>query len=209
MTRWGWSSVLAAGLVAVMAPCAHAAEPRLPDWMLQAAAPAMAFPAEWRDAKAVYLLEDTLVTIQPDGRAVQRYRAVVKILRPEGRAYARPVAGFSRDEKLYSFHVWSIGPDGHHYAMKDSEYVERGVEGGGILYDDERLKLASPPAADPGGIVAWETETQIPTYISEDTWGFQNPVPTVHSVYEIDLPGGATRRRSPSFRASIRISCSR
>ncbi|HET7346288.1 MAG TPA: DUF3857 domain-containing protein [Acidobacteriaceae bacterium] len=160
----------------------------MPDWMLQAAAPAMGFPAEWRDAKAVYLLEDTLVTIQPDGRAVQRYRAVVKILRPEGRGYARPVAGFSRDERLYSFHVWSIGPDGHHYAMKDSEYVERGVEGGGILYDDERLKLASPPAADPGGIVAWETETQIPTYISEDTWGFQNPVPTVHSVYEIDLP---------------------
>ena len=184
--------LVAAGMLAAFAGSAYgsSSNPQLPDWVMQAATPSAPFPPSWRDAKAVFLLEDTLVTVQPDGRATQRYRAVVKILRPQGREYAQPAAWFSRDSKLYSFHVWSIGPDGHHYAMKDSEYVERGVSEGGILYDDERAKTAAPPGADPGGLVAWETEIQIPNYFKEDTWGFQNPVPTVHSVYEIDLPAG-------------------
>ncbi|HLJ77880.1 MAG TPA: DUF3857 domain-containing protein, partial [Acidobacteriaceae bacterium] len=187
--------LVAAGLLAAFAASAASAHgspsnPQLPDWVMQAAVPSTPFPASWHDAKAVFLLEDTLVTVQPDGHATQRYRAVVKILRPQGREYAQPVAWFSDDAKLRSFHVWSIGSDGHHYAMKDSEYVERGVSEGGILYNDERAKLASPPGADPGGIVAWETESQIPNYFSEDTWSFQNPVPTAHSVYEIDLPPG-------------------
>jgi hypothetical protein len=166
---------------------AHAAkEAQLPDWVVQAAATT----GSWGNAKAVYLLEDTLLTFNGDGRPVERYRAVVKILRPEGRHYAIPTAEFSKDTKLDSFHVWSIGPDGHRYAMKDAEYVEAGAEEDGILYNDERARVASPPGADPGGVVAWETTEQLPTYFSEDHWDFQNPVPTVHSVYEIDLPAG-------------------
>ena len=76
------------------APLARAAkETPVPDWVLQAATAAPLKP-EWRDAKAVYLLEDTLITVQPDGHVVHRYRAVVKILRPQGRDYAIPVASF-------------------------------------------------------------------------------------------------------------------
>lgn len=181
---------LAGTLVLGCTGVAHASkDPELPDWVTQAATNAP-LKGEWRDAKAVYLLEDTLLTVQPDGRAVLRYRAVVKILRPQGRDYATPVAYFSKDQKLLSFHVWSIGPDGHRYAMKDAEYVEAGDPGYGMLYVDLRRKVASPPGADPGGIVAWETEEQVPSYVTEDTWGLQNPVPTVHSVYQIDLPAG-------------------
>jgi hypothetical protein len=164
---------------------------QIPDWVTQAAT-SEPLKGEWRDAKAVYLLEDTLLTVQPDGHAVQRYRAVVKILRPQGREVATPMVAFSKDEKLESFHVWSIGQDGHRYTMKDSEYVETGDVGAeeGILYGDIRLRVASPPGADPGGVVAWEYVKQLPTYFSEDTWGFQNAMPTVRSVYEIDLPLG-------------------
>jgi len=180
---------LALALAAACTSAYAAKDAELPDWVTQAATD-VPLKAEWRDAKAVYLLEDTLVTVGADGRAVQRYRAVVKILRPQGRESAMPIAGFSKDAKLLSFHVWSIGPDGHRYAMKDSEYVERGVGGGGILYDDYRVKLASPPGADPGGIVAWEYTGQIPAYFHEDTWELQNRVPTMRTVYEIDLPAG-------------------
>ncbi|HEY1502489.1 MAG TPA: DUF3857 and transglutaminase domain-containing protein [Acidobacteriaceae bacterium] len=181
--------------MAWLASCAvavHASKDApLPDWVLQASTDAP-LKGEWRDAKAVYLLQDTLLTVQPDGRAVERERLVVKILRPQGRNYAIPAAYFSNDSKLLSFHVWSIAPDGHRYAMKDSEYVETGDVGAGdgILYGDLRARVASPPGADPGGVVAWETEAQVPSYLTEDTWGFQNSVPTVHSAYEIDLPAG-------------------
>ncbi|MGC2300508.1 MAG: DUF3857 domain-containing protein, partial [Acidobacteriaceae bacterium] len=189
-TTWGIRIGMGALLMLGCVVTAHASkDAQLPDWVLQASTDAP-LKGEWRDAKAVYLLEDTLITVQPDGRAVERYRAVVKILRPQGREYARPHVWFSKDAKLLSFHVWSIGSDGHRYEMKDSEYVETGVNGGGILYDDDRMKLASAPGADPGGVVAWETQKQVPNYFSEDTWWFQNEVPTVRSAYELDLPPG-------------------
>ncbi len=188
------ATVAWAGALVVLgcAGAAHASKDvQLPDWVTQAATDAP-LKAEWRDAKAVYLLEDTLVSFDSGGRVVERYRAVVKILRPQGREYAHPSAWFSKDEKLESFHVWSIGQDGHHYAMKDAEYVETGDVGAGegVLYGDLRARIASPPGADPGGVVAWEFVKQLPAYFAEDTWGFQNPVPTVRSVYELDLPAG-------------------
>lgn len=145
---------------------------------------------DWGEAKAVVLLQDTLLMVQPDGKAIERDRMVVKILLPEGKDYATPSAEFSKAQKLLSFHVWSIGPDGHYYAMKDSEYVEADTSNSGILYDDERVKMASPPGADPGGVIAWESTQQIPTYLSEDIWQFQNPVPAVETSFEIDLPAG-------------------
>ncbi len=177
-------------LLASSAGVAHATkDPAIPDWVTQAASSAP-LPGEWRDAKAVYLLEESVLSFEADGRAVERYRAVVKILRPGGRDFAHPVAGFSNEEKLESFHVWSIGPDGHHYAMKDSDYVEVGADDPGMLYIDERAKLASPPGADPGGIVAWEATTQLPSYLSEDIWSFQHSIPVARAAYEIDLPAG-------------------
>ena len=162
--------------------------PPVPDWFTQAAAAPL--PPHDPEAKAVVLLEDKLITVQPDGKAVERFRQVVKILRPQGRRYTEPMAWFSKDDKLLSFHVWSIGPDSHQYSMKDTEYREVGAEGGGILYSDERAKVASPPGADPGGIVGYEVEQQMRSYMSEDTWYFQNPIPTVRSVFEVDLPPG-------------------
>ena len=182
---------------------AHAAKDApLPDWVLQAAANATLKP-EWHDAKAVYLLEDTLVTVDAGGNAVQRYRAVVKILRQQGRDDAKPIATFSGDAKLQAFHVWSIGPDGHHYTMKDSDYTEVGVDDTSVLYADDRARIADPPGADPGGIVAWEIEEQLPSYFREDTWGFQNEIPTLHSVYEIDVPPGWHQEAVWSHHAAV------
>ncbi|MGB6932491.1 MAG: DUF3857 domain-containing protein [Acidobacteriaceae bacterium] len=166
---------------------AHASNSQIPDWAINAASAAK---GDWGDAKAVVLLQDTLLTVQSDGKAIERNRMVVKILRPQGRSEATPAVGFSKNEKLLSFHVWSIGPDGHHYTMKDSEYVEEGTSGNGILYADERVKMASPPGADPGGVIAWETTQQLAPYLSQDNWQFQNNVPTVETSFEIDLPPG-------------------
>ena len=184
--KYVWSSILLAGLIATCGTV-RASTP-FPDWVTQAATAPLRDHSP--DAKAIVLLEDKLITVQSDGHAVERYRLVLKILRPRGREYAEPSAWFSKDGKLLSFHVWSIGPDGHQYTMKDNEYREEGAEGGGILYEDERYKIASPPGADPGGVVAWEYERQIRPYMSEETWGFQKTIPVAHSTLEIDLPAG-------------------
>jgi transglutaminase-like putative cysteine protease len=178
-------------LLLSMVGMAHAAaNPTLPDWVMQASTAT----GNWGDARAAILLNDRLLTVGPDGKATLRLRVVVKILRPEGRAYARPEADFSKDMKLQSFHVWSIGADGRHYAMKDAEYVEVGNDDPSMLYVDEREKMASPPGADPGGIVAWEVEEGLPGYDIEDIWSFQQSIPVVKAVYEADLAPGFHQR---------------
>ncbi len=194
-------AILAALLLAAL-PAHASRDPELPDWVTGAVTSAP-LKSDWRDARAVYLLDDTLITVQPDGRVVERSRTVVKILRPQGREYATPVVSFRSDEKLQSFHVWSIGADGHHYTMKDNEYIEAGDPAYGMLYVDLRHKIASPPAADPGGVIAWESVKQVPGYTREETWGFQNSVPTLHSLFEVDLPFGWHKEAVWSHHAAL------
>src|SRR6185437_13230927 len=80
------------------------------------------------DPKAAVLLENTLLTVTPDGKIVERYRNVTKILRPQGREYAKPVARFNKDHKLLSFQIWSIGPDGHQYTVDKHDIIEAGED---------------------------------------------------------------------------------
>ncbi len=178
--------------VSLCGPSAHASTP-FPDWVTQAAS-AQPLAADTKDAKAVVLLEDKLLTVDPGGKTTLRFRQVIKILRPRGREYATPVAWFRNDRKLLSFHVWTIGPDGHQYTVKDNEIVERGAEAWGILFNDVRYKTASPSGADPGGIVAYEFVQEAPIYSGEESWFFQNPIPTTRSVFEVDLPPGWQHR---------------
>ena len=172
---------------------AHASKHNLPDWVTQAAAEKVQIPAG-ADPKAAVLLENTLLTVTPDGKIVERYRNVTKILRPQGREYAKPVARFNKDHKLLSFQIWSIGPDGHKYTVDKHDIIEAGEDEWGILYNDARFETADVAGTDPGGIVAYEVTEQLPMYSGDEPWEFQNSVPTAKSVFEIDLPQGWQQR---------------
>jgi hypothetical protein len=154
-------------LLLLLAVPSCAAKDSVPDWVRTAAAQKLpAYPAE---TNAVILLEDTTYTVAPDGTAVEHVRRVTKILRPKGRDEGLVVVNFEKDSKILSMHVWSIGPDGHEYAVPDREIVELGHPGSGNLYDDVRFKAAKPPGRDPGGVVALEYEQRMRPYIAEET----------------------------------------
>ncbi|HZU09190.1 MAG TPA: hypothetical protein VFA02_04755, partial [Pseudacidobacterium sp.] len=89
---------------------ARGSTPPVPDWVQQAASVPVTPPA---GAKAIVLLRDELLTVQPDGQARIRRREVIKLLRPQGREYGELFAGNGMGKKLLSFHAWSIAPDGH------------------------------------------------------------------------------------------------
>ena len=187
--------LLALAVLAGVVESAAAKSPALPDWVLQAANAKL--PEYPPSTKAVVLLEDKMLTVRPDGKAVERYRSVIKILRQQGRSYATVVVPFSNDYKLNTLHVWSIGPDGRQYTVKDDQIREEGNDEWGMLYVDERAKIVVPPGADPNGIVAYESEQTLPAYLNEEGWYFQNPIPSVHSVFdEHASPAGNVRRRA-------------
>src|SRR5450432_144206 len=165
-TAWGGSSV--------------------PDWVLEAANAKL--PAYAAETKAVVLLDDRLLVVHQDGKPLERHREVIKILRPQGRSYAEIAAWYSKDEKLNSFHVWSISPDGHQFTVKDDQVTDVGADESGMLYIDERAKVVRAPGSDPGGIVAFETVEQVPNYMTETGWDFQRSIPVLRGVFEVDMP---------------------
>jgi hypothetical protein len=178
----GVCAVLALGAVPAFAGSS------VPDWVKAAAAEKL--PEYSAKTEAVVLLEETTLNVQANGKSTERIRKVIKILRPQGRDYGYVRVFFNSDSKVNFLHVWSIGPDGHEFAVKDSEIVESGVRDAGMLYEDFRYKLAEPPGRDPNGIIAYEFEQRAPSYSSEDMWGIQDDIPKHVTRYTIHVPAG-------------------
>ncbi len=160
----------------------------VPDWVRTAAAQTM--PKFEPETNAVVLLDDTTYTVAAGGTAVEHRRRVVKILRPQGREDAVVFVPFDADSKLLNLHVWSIGPDGHEYALKENEIVETGYPGQGNFYEDLRAKVANAPGRDPGGLVAYEYTQRERTYLTETTWFFQSNLPQLSESFTLELPPG-------------------
>ena len=172
-------------------PSARAAKPdSVPDWVRAAAAEKV--PAYSKETNAVVLLSDTTYSVAPDGRATEHFRTVIKVLRPQGRDEALIFVPFDNDTKILSLRAWSIGPDGHEYAIKDNEFVEIGYPGQGNFYADLKAKVTRPPGRDPGGVIAYEYEQRIRPYLTEKTWFFQDDIPRLHQTFTLELPPGYT-----------------
>ncbi len=188
----GFRAVLRLAVVVSVLPTnsALASKPdSVPDWVRSAAAGAL--PTYPPETDAVVLLDDTIYSVAPDGHATERRRRVVRILRPQGRNEGLVYVPFDRDTKVANLHVWSIGSDGHEYALKDNEIVERGF-GEGQFFVDDKAKVASPPGRDPGGTIAYEYEQHAYPYLTEKTWFFQENIPHLHESFTLELPPGFT-----------------
>jgi hypothetical protein len=167
-----------------------AAKDSVPDWVRAAAAQSL--PTYSPRTNAVVLLDDTTYTVASDGRATEHYRRVVKILRPQGRDEGIVHVNFDKETKILSLHTWSIGPDGHEYALKDNEYRDISF-GEGIYYEDDKYRIATAPGSDPGGIVAYEYEQQMRPYRAEKNWFVQEDIPRLKQSFTIELPAGFTQ----------------
>jgi hypothetical protein len=191
--RVGRTAAFFTGTLAVML-CASLAEgaPKqsVPDWVREAAAKTL--PTYAPETNAVVLLDDTTYSVAPNGQATEHYRRVVKILRPAGRDEGIVTVPFDKDSKVLSLHVWSIGPDGHEYAVDDKEITEFGYPNDGPLYDDHKYKVVKAPGRDPGGIIAYEYEQRARPYVNETTWFFQEDIPHVSESFTLELPPGYT-----------------
>jgi hypothetical protein len=174
----------------IVAPAFAFKSDSVPDWVRTAAQQKL--PTYPPETNAVVLLDETTYTVAPDGSAVEHYRYVVKILRPQGREEGIVGVPFDKDSKILSMHVWSIGPDGHEYAVKDNEMVELGYPGQGNFFDDLKVRIAKAPGRDPGGVVAYEYEQRSHPYLTEKTWLFQSELPHLNQSFTLELPPGFT-----------------
>jgi hypothetical protein len=187
-------SILAAVIsccVATLSPTSAAAKEKpqpAPDWAVEASK--VATPASAKDAAAVVLFDEYLITIDDQNHAVERERSAVRILKPQGRGYTHCSIGYDVDEKLNYFHSWTFTPDGRQLQAMDTDFLDQGAYEAPVLQFTERIRTVNPPASDPGAVVACETEERLQPYMSEEMWMVQKSIPVVDEAFELALPPG-------------------
>ena len=168
-------------------------KPPVPDWGREAYKTHT--PEYAKDSAAVILYDEYVETIDAKGRAVEREREAIRILKPQGRGNGCGV-GYDVDEKVNYFRVWTIAADEKEYMAADTDFVEQGDTGIPILLSTYKVKVAHPPAVDVGATIICESEELMAPYSHEKDWRIQEGIPVVFQALEVDLPAAGKHWQS-------------
>jgi hypothetical protein len=160
----------------------------IPDWGLDAAKTPT--PAYAKDAAAVILFHEYVETVDTQGRAVEREREAIRILKPQGRNNGECGVSFDVDEKINYFRAWTIAADEKQYQAQDTNFIDVGDTGIPIMFSTYKRRIVHPPAADVGATVICESEELLAPYLQETVWRIQEGIPFVFQALEVDLPQG-------------------
>ncbi len=166
----------------------------IPQWGLDAAKTHT--PGDVKDAYAVLLYDEYLETIDTQGRALERERQAFRILKPQGRNKPYCQVGYSENQKINYFRVWTIAADEKQYQAQDTDFAEAGDTDAPTMLSTNKTKVVHPPAADVGAIIICESEELMEPYFQEKVWNFQGDIPIAFEALELDLPPGRTHTNS-------------
>ncbi len=182
--------MVALGLCAALPRAAHAKRTQpAPDWAVSVAKTPT--PADAKNARAVLLSDEYLITVDSQNHAVERERWAVRILAPAGRVNAQCMVEYDKDAKLDYFRAWTFTTAGRQFQAMATDFKDVGVGGGADMQFADRFRVLNPPGADLGSVVACETERHLEPYLSSEVWQMQLPIPVVDESLELALPPGA------------------
>jgi len=160
-----------------------------PPWVQQAAA--IKVPAYDKDVSAVVLLDESLTSINSDGRVNEVNNHAVRILRREGRGYAVGQVGYVPETgKVKEFRAWLIKPNGEikRFGKDDSVDIQASLND---VYNEYRFKrISARDDADVGAVFAYSYTLEDRSIFSQTDWAFQNSLPVITSRYNLTLPEG-------------------
>lgn len=159
----------------------------VPQWGVDAAKTRT--PEYVKDAAAVILYDEYVETIDAQGRAVEREREAIRILKPQGRGNTCEVS-YDVDQKVNYFRAWTIAADEKRYQAQDVNITDEGDTGVPIMLSTRRMRVAHPPAVDVNAVIICESEELMEPYLQEKVWDIQNGIPVVDQALEVDLPPG-------------------
>jgi transglutaminase-like putative cysteine protease len=165
----------------------------VPQWGLDAAK--LHTPAYANDSSSVILFDEYIETVDAQGRALERERKAVRILKPHGRDTGCEVS-YDETQKINYFRVWTIGADEKQYQAQDTDFVEHGDTEIPVMLSSRKVRVAHPPATDVGAVVICESEELMEPYLQEKVWFLQGSTPVVSEALEIDLPAGRSETSS-------------
>ncbi|HEV2618283.1 MAG TPA: DUF3857 and transglutaminase domain-containing protein [Candidatus Acidoferrales bacterium] len=159
-----------------------------PPWLTTAAH--QQIPSYPSDTMAVVLFEQQQISVDANGHVETLHRVAYKILRPEAHdTYGTLIVPFDSETKIKSINAWSIPPSGDIYEVGAKEAMETGISPD-ALYSDDRQKIISIPAADPGNVIGYEYVQEERPYIREEEWRFQQTIPVLKASFSLQLASG-------------------
>ncbi len=162
-----------------------------PNWLRQAASVA---PPKYEKAQpAVVLYNEQQITLDSDGRLVTTENYAVKILSREGRRNAVALAFYLvKFGKVREMEAWMIRPDGSTKAYGKKDTIDR-ISDPDDVYDEGRLKIIDASGdSDAGYVFGYSIVTEDKPLFYQDTFIFQDELPTLLSRYTLNLPSGWT-----------------
>jgi hypothetical protein len=184
MPRPATKTVLGSLLVGLLCSLAVAGTP---DWLRGLAGGAQKKYAD--DVNAVVLLDEGETTVRDNGEIVTHGRIAYRILRPQGRDYARFELPFDNETKITYLHGWSITSKGLEYEAKEKDAFERNMSTFEV-FSDTKEKILLLPGAEVGTVVGFEYEQKRRPLLFDDVWSVQRELPVERSRYTLRVPAG-------------------
>ena len=160
-----------------------------PTWLQQAAA--LKVPVYDKDVTAVVLRDEQSVVVDEDGRVTVSTTYAVRILRREGRGYARAVELYlTKSSKVREMTAWLIRPNGFVKKYGKDQTADR-ITDPQDIYDEYRVKdIDATDDADADVVFGYQAITEERPLFNQDVWGFQDRLPSLSSRYSLTLPSG-------------------
>jgi len=160
-----------------------------PGWVQQAVA--IKTPAYEKDVSAVVLVDDSVVTIDSDGRINEVYNYAVRILQREGRDYAKGGVGYVPDvEKVKDLKAWLVRASGQTKRYGNDDTVDLSGDLNDV-YNEYRIKsISASNDAEVGAVFAYSYSREERSVFSQADWKFQGELPVISSRYTLTLPAG-------------------
>jgi len=138
------------------------------------------------------LADESVVTIDDDGRMTRNDFHAVKVLTREGHDEAVAHAVYNIDsEKVKELRAWLISPTGKVKKYGKSETAELPLVDNDVYNEAKRMIIVASADAEIGSIFGYETVTEDRSVFSQLTWYFQGaPLPVVKSRISVTLPRG-------------------
>ena len=161
-----------------------------PAWLRNAAVSSI--PTLSRDVPAVVLADESVVTIEEDGRMTRSDFYAVKVLTREGRDEAVAHAVYNTDsEKVKELRAWLISPSGKVKKYGKGETAEVALVDNDVYNEAKQMLIVAKGDAEPGAIFGYETVTEDRSVFSQLVWYFQGRgLPVMKSRISVTLPRG-------------------
>ncbi|HSE20336.1 MAG TPA: DUF3857 and transglutaminase domain-containing protein, partial [Pyrinomonadaceae bacterium] len=160
-----------------------------PAWLQQVTA--LKLPAYEKNVDAVVLLDESVTTIDGDGHLTEVRNFAVRILRREGREYARAGVGYIPDVgKVKELKAWLIRTDGTIKRYGKDEIADAASSLDDV-YNEVRVKsIYATDEAETGSIFAYTSTREDRSVFSQADWTFQNAIPVISSRFTLTVPAG-------------------